>query len=436
MNAPEPFTPQEFSPLRIALLGYRSHPHVGGQGIYLKYLSKALVDLGHQVDVLSGPPYPELDPSVGLIKIPSLDLYASEQPLKELRWHHLTRFTDSYEYFSKLTGGFAEPYTFSLRVADYLSSRANHYDVIHDNQCLGYGLLHLQKMGLPVVATVHHPITRDLDIALSQQTRFGHKLLVRRWYRFLAMQTKVARKLDHLISVSEFSRQDISAAFGRPVDRIQVVANGIDTQVFRPLPTIKKSPYRIITTASSDQPLKGQKFLFQAIASLVDQHPDLELVIIGSLKENGDSQKLMEQLNLSQRVTFKSNLSTEALVEEYNRATVAVTPSLYEGFGLPAAEAMACGTAVVSSDGGALPEVVEEAGLIVPAGDAQALAEAINKVLINPCLSEQLGAFGRVHINKEFSWRKAAESYARYYLQMLNRRESPTCIPSTTSAFN
>ena len=436
MSAPEPFTPQDFSPLKIALLGYRSHPHVGGQGIYLKYLSQALVDLGHQVDVLSGPPYPDLDKRVGLIKIPSLDLYASEKPMAELRWRHLTSFSDSYEYLSKLTGGFAEPYTFSRRAAKYLTKHGRHYDVVHDNQCLGFGLLKLQKMGIPVVATVHHPITRDLDIALSQQANLTLKLLVRRWYRFLSMQTKVARKLDHVITVSEFSKQDISAAFGRELERISVVTNGVDTQLFRPLDNVEKDPFRIISTASSDQPLKGQQFLLQAVAQLAEQFPEINLTVIGALKENGATEKMLDQLQLRERVTFKTNLSTEQLVEEYNRATVAVTPSLYEGFGLPAAEAMACGTAVVSSDGGALPEVVDDAGLVVPAGCSKSLAQAIAKVLQSPALSEQLGVSGRVRINKEFSWHKAAEDCVRYYRNMLNSKEKAACIPSTTNALN
>jgi len=406
-------------PLRIALLGYRSHPHVGGQGIYIKYLSAALVKLGHRVDVLSGPPYPELDPGVRLIKIPSLDLFATDNHVTALRWRHLRSFSDCFEWLSMLTGGFAEPYTFGRRAAKYLQQQdrlhGRQYDLVHDNQSLAYGLLNIEKTGLPVVATVHHPITRDRDLALAA-ANWKHRLLIRRWHFFLHMQTRVVRKLKHVITVSAQSQRDIDMAFKRLPERTPVIHNGIDTDTFRPLAHIQRETQLLITTSSADQPLKGLRYLLIALALLKPRFPQLRLLVIGQLKAGGKTDKLLQRLQLADAVKFVSGISTAALVEYYNRATIAVSPSLYEGFGLPAGEAMACATAVVSSDGGALPEVVGDAGRIVAAGDSDALANALAELLEQPDLRQQLGHAARARIEQHFSWQVCAARLCDYYL--------------------
>lgn len=401
--------------LRIALLGYRSHPHVGGQGVYLKYLSRSLTRLGHSVDVLSGPPYPELDPGVRLVRIPSLDLYATPNHIRALRWLHLRSFTDTFEWWSMATGGFAEPYTFGRRVLRYLREHRHRYDLVHDNQSLGYGLLELQKLGIPVVATVHHPITRDRDLALAEASSWGHRMLIRRWYSFLTMQTKVVRQLDHVVTVSECSRRDIAAEFGRTESRTQIIGNGVDTDLFRPRPDIARVPYRIITTTSSDQALKGFGVLLEALRQVRITFPSAHLVVIGKLQPDGRNQRLLRRLQLEDCVSFRSGISDDELVCEYARASVAVCPSLYEGFGLPAAEAMSCGVPLVCSAGGALPEVVGDAGILAPPGDAQALADGIGKVLGNRVLAQALMQMGRQRIVSEFSWERMAEQLTLFY---------------------
>lgn len=415
-------------PLRIALLGYRSHPHVGGQGIYLRYLSRALVRLGHSVDVVSGPPYPELDPEVRLVRIPSLDLYATPNHIRALRWHHLRSFTDTFEWWSMATGGFAEPYTFGRRVLRYLREHRHEYDLVHDNQSLCHGLLALQEMGLPVVATVHHPITRDRDLALAEASGWGHRLLIRRWYSFLGMQAKVVRQLNHVVTVSECSRRDIAAEFGRTAQRTQVIGNGVDTDLFRPRPDIAREPYRIITTTSSDQPLKGFAVLLEALRRVRAELPKAHLVVIGKLQPDGRNQRLLRQLQLEHCVSFRSGISDEELVSEYARASVAVCPSLYEGFGLPAAEAMSCGVPLVCSAGGALPEVVGEAGILTPPGDAQALADGLGRVLGNRVLAQALTQMGRQRILREFCWDRVAAHLTRYYHQQV-LQSSPAVKP-------
>jgi glycosyltransferase involved in cell wall biosynthesis len=411
---------EDFIPLRIALLGYRSHPHVGGQGIYLKYLSRALVRKGHSVHVLSGPPYPELDPEVRLIKIPSLDLYTSPNHVRALRWHHLRSVSDTFEWWTMATGGFAEPYTFGRRLVRYLRQHGHEYDLIHDNQSLCYGLLELQKRGLPVVATVHHPITRDRDLALAEAKNWGHRLLIRRWYSFLSMQERVARQLRHVVTVSECSKRDITREFGRPEHQTQVIPNGVDTELFRPQPEIPRIPGRIITTTSSDQPLKGFAVLLQALRQLRAFFPEVHLRVIGRLQEGGRNQRLLRNLGLEEYVSFCSGIGDAELVAEYARASVAVCPSLYEGFGLPATEAMSCGVPLVSTDGGALPEVVGDAGLVVPAGDSGALANALHQVLTDPMLAGTLMRSGRRRMEQTFCWGRVAEDLTAFYrLQVL-----------------
>jgi len=413
------------SALRIALLGYRSHPHVGGQGIYLHYLSKALVELGHSVDVISGPPYPELDPRVRLIQLPSLDLYAHPHPTRALRLHHLRSFTDTYEWWSKLSGAFGEPYCFGRRLLNYVKTYKPAYDIIHDNQSLCYGLLDLQKRGYKVIATVHHPITRDRDLALAAATDKGQRWLIQRWYNFLAMQQKVVQGLTHLVTVSKQSRSDIVDAFRCDADKINVIPNGVDPRMFKPLPEVERKPLQLITTASSDQPLKGLSILLRALAQLVLEFPQLHLRVIGKLKENGATEKELQQLQLVDRVSFISGISTEDVVREYAQASIAIVPSLYEGFGLPAAEAMACGIPLICSDGGALPEVVGDAARLVNAGDVQSLVEALRELLTNTALCDDLSARGRAHIVQQLSWECVGKQMVDYYHHCLSDRVTP-----------
>ncbi|WP_299775786.1 glycosyltransferase family 4 protein [uncultured Pseudoteredinibacter sp.] len=409
--------------LRICLLGYRSAPFVGGQGIYIKYLSKALVDAGHQVDVISGPPYPDLDPRVKLIQMPSLDLFSAPNHVTALRPKHLKSFSDTFEWWSMLTGGFAEPYTFSRRAAKYLKIHGHRYDLVHDNQCLGWGLLSIQKRGLPVVATVHHPITRDRQLALNAAQGWKDRLLVKRWHSFLRMQKRVVQKLNHIVTVSEQSRHDIADAFDISSDGISLVYNGIDTETFRPRSDVEKQPLQLITTASADQPLKGLRYLLDAMANLRENFPELQLLVVGKLREDGDTAKQLKKLKLEQQVRFVSGISTEELVQHYNASSIAVSPSLYEGFGLPAGEAMACGTAVISSDGGALPEIVGDVGVVVPAGNAEALSKAIAELLQDPERRKEMGLRCRERIEEKFSWKVAAEQFGQYYQQMLAERK-------------
>ncbi len=354
---------------------------------------------------------------MGLIELPSLDLF--ENGLGSLRPHHLRSMTNVIEWCSKLTGGFAEPYTFGRRAVRYLRQHGHNYDLIHDNQSLSYGMLDIQRMGLPLVTTLHHPITSDLRIALAASNKWWERLLIRRWHSFLGMQKRVVQQLHNIVTVSDCSRQDIAADFGIQPAGISLVYNGIDTSVFRPLPDIPRQARRLMATASADAPLKGVAYLLRAFALLLQDYPDLELLMISKPKPGGETERLLERLQIADRVQFVSGISTEQMVRYYAEATLAVVPSVYEGFGLPAGEAMACGVPVVSTDGGALPEVVGDAGLTVPVRDAGALAAAIASLLENPEHRADLAIAGRRRILEKFCWEVTAGHMSDYYDQVL-----------------
>jgi glycosyltransferase involved in cell wall biosynthesis len=402
-------------PLRIALLGYRSNPYSGGQGIYIKYLSEALNAAGHSVDVISGPPYPDLSPSINLIKLPSLDLYTTPNHVYALRAKHLLSFSDFFEWWTMLTGGFAEPYTFGRRLKAYFKKVKPDYDIIHDNQSLCYGTLWLQEQGYPLVTTIHHPVTSDRDIALANAKTWQERLLIKRWHSFINMQQSVVKRLKHIVTVSEVSRQDVESAFELTGKQISVVHNGIATDVFTPRPEIQRVPNRIMATASADQPLKGLQYLLRAIKSIASHNPDIHLTVLGKLKPDGETAKLVTELELSPHLTFVSGIETDALVKLYAEASIVVVPSIYEGFGLPAGEAMSCGVPVISTNGGALPEVVGDAGIIVPVRDADAIAAAITDLLANESKRVRLGLAGRERILNHFSWQVAAQQMVQHY---------------------
>ncbi len=405
-------------PLRIALLGYRSAPFSGGQGVYLRYLSRALVSLGHQVTVISGPPYPHLDPEVRLVELPSLDLY--QHGLGSVRPGQLRDRLARTEWLSKLTGGFAEPWTFGERVRDWLLPRLDQFDVIHDNQTLADGIVDLQRAGLPVVTTIHHPITRDLRVGLAAEPVWYRRLLIRRWHSFLNMQKRTARQLRNIVTVSSLSAQDIVADFGVAPGALTVMPNGVDTQLFRPMPEVPRHPRRLIATASADAPLKGLPVLLHALANLAQRYPDIELTLIARPKPGGSTDRLIGKLGLRERIQFETDLTHEEIVARYAGSTVAVVPSIYEGFGLPAIEAMACGMPLVSSDGGALREVVADGGQLVPAGDADALTAAIAELLDNPDRRAALSAAALARVEAEFCWDVCARRLTEYYRERIN----------------
>ena len=406
-------------PLNILMPSYRSHPYTGGQGIYMRLVTKAMIDLGHKVEVLSGQPYPILDEGVNLTKLPSLDLYSYDNPLKAFNLNILKNRIDLYEWISHLTGGFSEPYTFGERMAKWALNNYTQFDVVHDNQTLAWGLLKLKDLGVPVVGTIHHPITMDKKIDIQHAETISLKLLKWRWYSFLNMQIRVARKLDPIIVVSENTRKDLEKDFGIDPKKTRKVLHGIDHLTFRPIEEIERKKNQIITTASADVPLKGLIYLIRAYDDLLKEYPDLQLIVIGRLRE-GPTSKELEKMCIKERVKFVTDLTGDEIAKLYAESTIAVSPSVYEGFGFPAGEAMSCGIPLVSTNGGSLPEVVGGAGIIVDHSNPKALLEGVKFLLDNEEKRLEYGKKGRERVLDKFTWKRAAKELVDVYKEAIN----------------
>ncbi|PRY02089.1 glycosyltransferase family 4 protein [Allonocardiopsis opalescens] len=414
-------------PLRIALLSYRSKPHSGGQGVYVRHLSRELAALGHRVEVFSGQPYPELDPGPLLNRVPSLDLYRDDDPFRTPPLSHWRDGIDAVEVATMWTAGFPEPLTFSLRALRALRHRAD-LDVVHDNQTLGYGMLGLVRLGFPLVTTIHHPITVDRRIELESATGW-QRLGKRRWYGFVRMQGRVARRVGPILVPSRSSADDVSREFGVAPERLSVVPMGVDTRSFRERPEVERVPGRIVTVASADSPLKGVATLLRALAKLATER-EVSLIVVGRPNEGGATDRLVDALSLRGRVEFVQGIDDDALARLLASAQVAVVPSLYEGFSLPAVEAMACATPLVASRAGALPEVVGEAAVLVAPGDDAELAAAVGALLDDPEARRRLGRAAWERVQRRYTWRAVAEATAERYREAADRRPAARRRPA------
>ena len=396
--------------MKIGILSYRSHPYSGGQGIYIKHLSKALSDRGHQVSVLSGPPYPELHESVKLIKIPSLGLFETQNRMSLFSASLFFRPLDFYEWFTVMTGGFPEPYTFGKRVLKYLEQHKSDFEVILDNQSLSGSLLKIQEI-TPLAVTIHHPITKDHKLEMQNSSNWKEKLSSIRWHNFLPMQKRVAPKLKKIICVSKPSKEDVIEEFNVDPNKIEVILNGIDINSFTTSSFNKREENKIITTASADIPLKGLKYLIRSLPKILDSFPKTTLTVIGKSLNNSEVSKLIEDLNLSDVITFRSGISEKEIVDLYHSSELAVIPSLYEGFGFGAGEAMACGVPLISTHSGGLKEVVGDAAIKILPSSAGEIEKAVINLFNNPDEMKKLSIRGRQRMEEIFDWKIAASSY-------------------------
>ena len=409
------------SPLRVALLAYRGNPHSGGQGVYTRYLARELTALGHHVEVLSGPPYPEVeDLGITLHRLEGMDLYRPERPFRPHRWPR-----DRYDWLElgiMSTGAFCEPRPFSLRANAWLRRAGDPFDVVHDNQCLGTGMLRIAER-VPVIATVHHSITVDRRLDLAQTRNPWRQVTRRRWYSFLRMQKRVLRGLPRLITVSQTARRDIISELGVDPGRIDVVPVGVDQDVFRPQPEIPKVPGRALAVISSDVPLKGLSYLLEAVAKLRTEVPHAHLVVIGRMRPEDPARRHVARFGLEDAVTFTGNISYDEMLRLYGTAEIAVVPSLYEGFSLPAIQAMACGLPLVCTSVGAIPELAGQDGetaVLVPSADAAALAGGMKILLEDRGLRRRMGAAARERVLDRFTWRVTAEKTVEQYRVLLS----------------
>jgi len=398
--------------LKIAILSYRSAPFGGGQGIYIRDISRALSIMGHTVDVISGPPYPNLVDEINLIKLPGLDLFQTfsfKERLKIFYNKKNKKLIDFYEFISVFFGGFPEMRTFGYRANKFLKLSPD-YDVVIDNQSLSYGILEIQKR-LPFIEIIHHPISKDYKFELETASGFLYKLSRHRWYSFLKMQKKVAKDINNIVTPSKNSSKDISVDFNVNQKNINVINNGLDIDTFIPYKNIKRDPFRLITTASADVALKGLDYSLKSLAILSKTFPEISLLVIGQLKKDGHTSRLIEELGIGARIIFKTGLTKEEIAKEYASSSVAIVSSLYEGFGYPVIEAMSCEVPLIATNTSSIPELVGDFATLIPPMNENDLSEAIKNILTNFKKYEKIAENGRHHIIENFNWLKITQEY-------------------------
>lgn len=409
--------------MKICLLCYRGNMYCGGQGIYLYYLSRELQRLGHEVDVMVGPPYPDIADGITVHKLESLNLYdrkvLGERFLPKENPFRIFSPLNLYELAGTKLGMFPEMITFSLRA--YLKVRelltTHRFDIIHDNQGLAYGLLLMKTLKTPVIATIHHPLPLDTKADITQAPNDWAKVRHIIFYP-PSMQGIVARRLDGVITDSRSSAHEVNRVFRVPKGEISIVYPGVDASVFRGLDGHKKEHGRLIMVGRTGDRKKGVLYLLQALQLLKREAIDIKLTIVDNVNpKDSYAGTLIRKYNLDGMVTFTGRVTTEELVRQYSVAEIAVTPSVYEGFGLPAAEAMACGVPVIATRGGALPEVVKEGetGILVPPQNPSALAKAIKLLLEDESLRRKMSSEGRKRVQRCFSWEQAAKQVVNVY---------------------
>ena len=397
--------------LKIGILSYRSAPFGGGQGIYVRDISQALLSLGHSVDVISGDPYPQLSPNVKLIKLPGLNLFETfnfKDRLKKFL-NNPKSLANTQEFISTLFGGFPEMRSFGKRVNKFLLDN-NEYDIIIDNQSLSYGILSIQKR-FPLIEIIHHPITMDLKHDLEANNKFLYRLSRRRWYSFLNMQKKVAPNIRNIITPSTNSKKDIVRDFICNESNISVIHNGLDTNIFKPYENITRDKYRLISTASADTPLKGLSYTLRAISKLKNGGMDINLLVIGKMKKDGHTARLIKKLGISNNVTFKTNLTKEEISIEYARSSIAIVSSLYEGFGYPVIEAMSCAIPLIAANTSSIPELVGGHATLIEPKDSDSLVDSIKHVIGNYDDYDLMARKGRKHVIRHFNWNKISKEY-------------------------
>ena len=407
--------------LNIAISSYRSAPFGGGQGIFVYELSRALQALGHQVDIISGPPYPSLESGVNLIKSPGLDLFSTfvfRERLILFKNKKNKSLDDWFEFFSALMGGFPEIKTFGNRLKVLLKDSP--YDIVLDNQSLSYGILQIQN-NIPVIEIVHHPITKDYKYDLQFSNGIIQKLSKWRWFSFLRMQKKVAPQINVISTPSLNSKNDIEKDFNVNKENIYVIPNGIDHIKFSPKNDIKRIPGQLITTASADVPLKGLDFTLQAISNLKKDYPSIRLIVIGAPRPGGHTERLIQKLNIEANIVYKTNLTKEEIAMEYAHSNIAIVSSLYEGFGFPVGEAMACSIPLIATNVASIPEITSTYAELIPERDSKSIECAIRNILLDPFKYQTRANEGRKHIINNFDWEKIAQSYENLIYQTMEK---------------
>ena len=410
--------------LNIAILSYRSAQFGGGQGVYVRDISLALKLKGHNVDVISGPPYPNLYDGINLIKLPGLNLFETfsfRDRLKKFLKKKNKKSDHYYEFLSVLFGGFPEPKTFGNRANRYLKLN-DHYDLIIDNQSLSYGMIDIQKR-FPFIEIIHHPITFDYKYELASSRKIKYRISRHRWYSFLKMQIKVAPYIKRIITPSKSSKKGIVDEFNCNKANITVINNGLDTNEFSPVNEVKRNEYRLITTASADVPLKGLDFSLKALKKLKKDFPNIHLIVIGLIKKGGHTEKLIRKLGLENDVTFKSNLTKNEIKDCYSKSSIAIVSSLYEGFGYPVIEAMSCEIPLIATNVSSIPELTSEFAKLVDPKNEEMIYQSVKDILSEYDKYKKIAIKGRQHVIKNFNWIKITDEYENAIFETIKNYE-------------
>lgn len=428
-------------PLRICFVAYRGNMRCGGQGVYLWFLARELARMGCEVEVFVGPPYPDEMPFAQRVHhVPNQEFWArwftrdyvgmlpDGAPLRVLSPLNL------YELGASLMGFLPEPFAFSCRAFGAMARRLREgarWDLVHDVQCLGWGLLAVRALGLPIATTVHHPLSVDRRASFVRDQTTLDAIGTAQFYP-IGMQSFVARRIDKVFTSSEASALEIARDFGVSPDRISNVWNGIDTDLYSPDEGVESGRTELLCVGRSVDPNKGVKTLIRALALLPESSA---LTLVDDDHRGNPVFDWARKAGVGERVNVVGRVSTDELVHLYRRAALVVVPSRYEGFGLPAVEAMACGTPVVACAAGALSEVMRVApgGLVVPRDDPEGLAKGILTLIEQPDIRARLGRLGRERVVAHFSWARVAAATAEGYAEVIaDRRGRPA--RSTTSA--
>ena len=406
------------SSLKIALLSYRSDPFSGGQGIYIKNISEALHNRGHEITIFSGNPLPEVNKAIKVVRIETPGFFETFDSLERLKIFtslekNRLNFMDFFETF---TGTFTEPVFFGERLVKnkYFQETVDEFDIFHDNQSISsYPETVLKKL----VTTLHHPIHVDKEIDLASEKSFLSRLSIKRWYSFLNFQKKNLKGVKKVISPSLSSKNDICRYFDYPSKNISVIWNGInlDDCKFHQRESFNAN---FVTIISADVPMKNLKTVLKALYLLKQEGINAKLTIIGDLRE--DNNKLIDRLGLTKEITYKSKLPRKQLIQSLNNADIGIAPSKYEGFGFPLVEMIATGLPVIVSDKASLPELAGNAGLIFNSSDSNDLKEKMKELIENAALRNKVTENSKLRRDDFFGWDEYAKKLEDLYKEIIS----------------
>ena len=428
-------------PLRIAYVAYRGNMNSGGQGIYLWFLAREMARLGHEVQVFVGPPYPDPMPFAKVEELPNQQFWAKwvldqkDQIVPKQNPLQVLQPLNFYELAASRIGFLPEPFAFSLRAFGRLTHHLRNdgrFDLVHDVQCLGYGLLGLRALGLPVVTTVHHPLSVDRRASFVRDESTRDAIGTAKFYP-IGMQAFVARHLDCVLTSSEISARQIVRDYRVQPQRIRNVRNGLDTNLFSPDASVEKSENELLCVGRSTDPNKGIATLIEALGHLPDH---VTLTLVDDNSPDNQVRRWARDAGVLGRLRLTGRVASKELVDLYRRAAVVVVPSRYEGFSLPAVEAMACGTPVVAARSGALPEVLDltGGGILAERDNPLSIAQAIQSLLQNTETRALMAKRGRERVVEKLSWPKIAAATADVYAEIVDQAGRGRPTTTTTSA--